>query len=152
MDGPRSFNKADDHRAVDVSHLRQGTIPLHVRKPKFSEAHPEAAVREGADGLTLRADEVGTPKGFINIDHIEHDRWGPPLVDADWHAFCPAIYKGIEGKDWEALYDHCREMSKATGAKKPSESQKQEAPRAMKAAKDRGEVYRDPARKEDILG
>ena len=43
-------------------------------------------------------------------------------------------------------------MSKATGAKKPSASQKAKALWAMKAAWDRGEDYFDPARKEDILG
>ena len=51
-------------------------MPLHVRKPKFSEAYPEAAIRERADEFTLRADEVGTLKTFINADHNEYDRWG----------------------------------------------------------------------------
>ena len=36
MDGLRSFIRADNHRAVEVGHLRAGTILLHVRKPKFS--------------------------------------------------------------------------------------------------------------------
>ena len=72
--------------------------------------------REGADGLTLRA-EVDTLKACINVDHIEEIEWGPPLVDADWHGFCQAIYKGMEGKEWEELYFHCREMSKAAGAR-----------------------------------
>ena len=44
--------------------------------------------------------------------------WGPPLVYADWHALCQAIYAGIEGEEWEELYFHCREMSKAAGAKR----------------------------------
>ena len=56
MDGPRRFIKADNHRAVDVGHLRQGTRSLKVQKPNFSEAFPEAAIRE-ADQLTLRTDE-----------------------------------------------------------------------------------------------
>ena len=43
-------------------------------------------------------------------------------------------------------------MSKATGSKKPSESQKAKALCAMKAAWDRSEDCYDPARKEDILG
>ena len=30
----------------------------------------------------------------------------PPLVDADGHAFCQAIYKGSEVSDWEELTDH----------------------------------------------
>ena len=34
------------------------------------EAYQEAAIREGADEVSLRADEVGTLKAFINIDHI----------------------------------------------------------------------------------
>ena len=57
--------------------------------------------REGADDLTLRADEVGTQRAFINTEHIEFERWRPPLVDADWR--CQAIWKGIEGKEWEEL-------------------------------------------------
>ena len=58
------------------------------------------------------------------------------------------MYKGIEGEEWEELYCHYRDTSKATGAKKPSESQKAKALWAMKV----GEMYYDPARKADILG
>ena len=49
---------------------------------------------------------------------------------------------------------HCyyREMSQATGAKKPEGESKSESPWRMKAAWDRGEEYYDPARKGDILG
>ena len=100
MEWPRSFIRKDNHGALDVGHAHEGIMPTRVRKPKFSEAYPEAAIREGAEELTLRADDVGTLKAFINIDHIEYDRWEPPLVDADWHAFCRAIYKGIEGESW----------------------------------------------------
>ena len=67
---------------------------------------------------TLRTDEVGTQRAFVNTKHIEFERWGPPLVDSDWHAFCQAIYKGIEEKEWEELYYHDRELSQAA-AKKP---------------------------------
>ena len=63
------------------------------------EGCPEVPVRE----LTLRADEVGTWKSCINVDHIAKQRWCPPLVDADWHAFSQAICKGIEGEDWGLL-------------------------------------------------
>ena len=49
------------------------------------------------------------------------------MVDADWHAFCQATCKGIEGSDWGELYDYYKEMSGAAGARKPSESQKREA-------------------------
>ena len=126
--------------------------PFKVQRAKFSEDFPEAAIREGADELTLRAEEVGTLKDCINIDHIEDDRWGPPYFDVDWHAFCLAIYKGSGGEKWEELYFHNRDMSRATGAKKPSESQKAKALWATKAAKHREEEFYDPAHKDNILG
>ena len=81
--------KMDNHRALEVGHCEEGG--------------PEVLVREGLAELTLRAEEVGTQKSCISVDHIAQDRWRPPLVDAEWHAFCQAIYKGIEGKDWEEL-------------------------------------------------
>ena len=83
IDGLRRFIQADNHSAVDVGDLRRGTRSLLVKKPMFSEAFPEAATREGADELTLRADEEGMQRAFINTEHIEFERWGPPLVHAD---------------------------------------------------------------------
>ena len=52
---------------------------------------------EGEDDLTLRAEEVDTLKACTNVDNIGVAFWGPQLEDADWHAFCQAIYQGIEG-------------------------------------------------------
>ena len=76
-------------------------MPFEVRRPKLKERCPEASIREGPEELTLRAEEVGSQKSCINVDHTAEDRWRPPLVDADWHAFCQAIYKGFEGSEWE---------------------------------------------------
>ena len=73
LDGLRSSIEIDNHRAVDVGHLRQGIWPFYVQKP-FSEVSPEA-IREGEDDLTLRAEEVKTLKACINLDHIEENRW-----------------------------------------------------------------------------
>ena len=33
-----------------------------------------------------------------------------------------ALYKGIEGKDWEEMYDSNKMMSKTVGVKKPQEA------------------------------
>ena len=90
-------------------------------------------VRESPDELTLGAEEVGTWKTYINVDHVE------PPIDADWHAFCQALYEGIEGEDWGDQNDAYNEMSRAVGVKKPQEAQKATAPWKMKAAKDAGE-------------
>ena len=95
--------------------------PFRVKNAKIGEDHSEV-LREGADDLTLRAEEVDTLKACINVGHIG-EILGPPLVDADWHAFCQAIREGIEGSEWEELYHHYREMSMAAGSKKPNESE-----------------------------
>ena len=63
---------------------------------------------------------------------------------------CKALFKGIEGKDWEDMYESYKVMSKAVGVKKPQEAQKAKALWAMKAANDRKEEFYDPAREEDI--
>ena len=85
--------------------------------------------KEGPEELTLRTEEVGSPKRVHQVYHIAEDRWGPPLVDADWHTFCKAIYKGLEGRDWEKLYEHYKEMSGAAGGSKEAKCKsKNESP------------------------
>ena len=96
-------------------------------------------VRESPDELTLRAEEVGTWKTYINVDHMEKEWWGPPPFDYDRYAFCQALYKGIAGEDWGEFYDAYKEMSRAVAVKKPQEAQKARALWKMKAAKDAGE-------------
>ena len=74
-----------------------------VRKPKAPERGSDVIVRESPDELILKAEEVNTLKALRNVDHIEQERWSPPLVDADWYAFCQVLYKGIEGEDCEKM-------------------------------------------------
>ena len=106
----------------------------------------------GSRRIGSRAEEVGTWKSYINVDHMEKERWGPLLVDADWYAFSQSLYKGIEGEDWRELFDAYKEMSRAVGVKKPHEAQEAEALCKMKAAKDAGEEYYDPTREDNIRG
>ena len=107
-------------------------------------------VRESSDQLTLRAEEVGPLKTYIHVNHIEEERWGLPLVDYDWDAFCQALYKGIEGEDWGEMYEAHKDMSRAR-VKKPQESQKAKVLSRMKA-KEAGEEYYDPTRRDNIQG
>ena len=91
-EGLRNCTKVDNHRALEVGHLREGSKSFKIRRPRCEEGSPQVLVRERKpDELTLRTEEVGTQKSCINVD----ESWCPPLVDADWHAFCQAIYKGI---------------------------------------------------------
>ena len=103
------------------------TRTFQVRKPKVPEGCSDVIVRESPDEFTLRAEEVGTSKALINVDRIEQARWGPPLVDVDWYAFCQALHKGIEGEDWGDMYESHKEMSRAVEVKKPQEAQKPNA-------------------------
>ena len=82
-DGLRKFIKDDNERALGVGSLRRGTRTFQVRKPKVPEGCSDVMVRESQDELALRAQEVGTSKALIHVDHIEQERWGPLLVDAD---------------------------------------------------------------------
>ena len=150
-DGLREFIKVDNELALDVGRLNRGTGTFKVRNPKVPEGCPEVIVSENPDELTLRAEEGGTSKARMNVDHIEPERWGP-LVDADCCAFCQALHKGIEGEDWEAMYESYKEMSRAVEVKKPQEAQKAKALQKLKAAKDAREEYCDPMREEGIKG
>ena len=117
-DGLREFTEVDNERSLDDGALRRGTGTFKVRKPKAPEGSSEVTVRESPDELTSRAEEVNTWKALTSVNHIEPGRWGPPLVDADWCAFCQTLYKGIEGKDWEDMYDSHKVMSRSCGCKK----------------------------------
>ena len=111
-DGLQQFIRLDNERALDVGALRRGTGTFKVRKPKAPEGSSDVIVRESPDDLTLRAEEVHTSNALIDVNHIEPGSWSPPLVDADWYAFCQALYKGIEGEDWEDMYDSHKVMSR----------------------------------------
>ena len=50
------------------------------------------------------------------------NRWGPPLVDEDWHVICQASNKGVKGVEWENLYYKFVEMNKEVNVHPPSGS------------------------------
>ena len=75
----RKFIQVDNHRALEVGHMSDGLGSFKARRPKVPEGCPEVTVRESPDELTLRAEEVGTLKTYINVNHIERERWGPQL-------------------------------------------------------------------------
>ena len=89
-DGLRDVIRVDNNRALDVGELRRGTGTLKVRQPRVPEGGSDVIVRESPDELTLRAEEVGTSKAYIDVNHIEPEKC--PLVDTDWYVFCQALY------------------------------------------------------------
>ena len=72
--------------------------------PNFCrEMFQDVAAREGVDQVTLRRGEAGMLRTFIDTVQVEAGRWEPPLADEDWHAICHAIYKGVDGAEWQNL-------------------------------------------------
>ena len=72
-------------------------------------------------------------------------------MDADWHAFCQAIFEGIEGSEWEELY-YYRDLIRQQEPKNQVRVKEQKPFGRLNAAKDRREDFYDPARKDNILG
>ena len=72
----------------------------------------------------MRAEQVGTSKAYVNVDHIEKERWRHPLVDYDWYAFFQALCEGIVGEDREEIHCSYKDMSRAVGVRKPPKSKK----------------------------
>ena len=121
---------------MNVGCSRQSTKSIKVMKPQFTADFPEAVIREGAEELTSRPEGVGSRRTFVDTTHVEAERWGPPVVDADWHA-CQAIYQGIEGQEPKTMYHYSKDLHHAVGTKKPGENQKARALWSMKAPTDR---------------
>ena len=56
---------------------------------------------------------------FVDTTKVEAGRWGPPLVDLDWHAICQAIFKSVAGVAWENLCCKSVEMNKGVNVLNP---------------------------------
>ena len=76
-EGLREFIHIDNQRALEVGHLSQGMGTFKVRKQKVSRRMPGGNGQEHSDELMLRAEDVGTLKAYVNVDHIEKERWAP---------------------------------------------------------------------------
>ena len=85
-DGLRELMRVDNDRALDVGELRPDTGTSKVRKLKVPEGGLDVTVKESPDELKTK--EVNTSNLYIDVNHIEPERWSPPLVDADWYSFC----------------------------------------------------------------
>ena len=55
----------------------------------------------------------------------------------DWHAICRAIYKGVEGAEWETMYHKCEELQKVVKCNKSGENTKATALWSVKETKDK---------------
>ena len=70
-------------------------------------------VREGADELTVRADEEGTLRTFIDTTNVGNKRWGPPFVDEDWQAIWQPFFKGSREQNGGPCIPNEKELHQA---------------------------------------
>ena len=106
MDGLRRFLMVDNYEAVKVGDL-EGDHGV----PIFTTDFP------GADELTLRAEEEGMLRTFIDTTDVGDNYWKPPLVDEDWHAICQAIFQSVEGPEWETMYYNNKDSTTRSNAR-----------------------------------
>ena len=94
MEGLKNFIEVDNHSALNVGHLEEGTRSFEVRRPKVRRGVPQGVNQGRSRAIDAQNRRSWlTQKACISVDHFAEDRWGPPLVDADWHAFCQAMKK-----------------------------------------------------------
>ena len=93
--------------------------PWMLAEAEVPEGGSDVTIRESPDELPPRAEEVNTLEGVDRCLTHETGKMVHSLVDQ--YAFCQALYKGIEGKDWEEIFDSYKEMSKPLGEKKPQD-------------------------------
>ena len=118
----RRFIEVDNHETVKIGYLEKNSEAIRVVRPKYNKETYQ--IREGVSESTFREGEEGTLRSFINTACVGDSRRGPPLVDEDWHAVCQAIYKGVEGAEWENFYCKFVEMNKEDNVRHPSGSSK----------------------------
>ena len=118
------FIKVDNREPMNIGDVEKDSVVLPIVEPKFSVDRPEAATREEAGEFALRRGDEGGLRTFTDTTNVGDNRWGPPLVDEDWHGICQAILKGIEGEEWEQLYYEHVEKCKAVNLRQPSASRK----------------------------
>ena len=70
MDWLRSFIMVASHEEVKVDDLEKNMESRPVEKPKFTIDFPEAVVWGGVDELTLRADEAGALRTFVDTTKV----------------------------------------------------------------------------------
>ena len=130
----RRFIEVDNRRAVEVGLLTEGISAFWIKKPKFEAESPDAIVREGPEESTLRAEEVGTPKSCININHGGREHPWSMMIGMHFA-------KRYTKRSWAASGSNCTGTTKRLvgqpGAKKPSDNQKAKSLWKKRAARDR---------------
>ena len=72
--GLRNFTQVDNHRALDVGHLREGVGSFKVTKAERRSRVPRGACQGRRRRINARS-RVGAWKSCTNVDRIAKERW-----------------------------------------------------------------------------
>ena len=132
----------DNHEAVEVGDIEKKLVSKPVVRPKFTTQFPEAVVREGADEVTLREEEEEEEEGILHRYHeCERQQMEATARGCGLARKCQAIFEGVEGSEWEAMYYKKKELQQAVKFKKSEENKNAKALWALKEAKDKGVAF-----------
>ena len=75
MDNLRQFIQVDNVEAVQIGHMKRNSEAIKVVRPLFDkETFSNAAFSENSDELTLRTEEAGVQRIFINTTEVGDNR------------------------------------------------------------------------------
>ena len=103
-DEPRGFTEVDNHEAVKIGDLKNSEAIEVVKSKVNKEIYQSAAVREGADELTLREGDA--------LLH-QHRQCGSQQMGGHHQLtkigtqFVKPSTKGVEGAEWEKNFQVC---------------------------------------------
>ena len=113
FDGLRLTVAVDNSAAARIGDLEKETMSEKVGKPKFTSDFP---------GAVFGKARMSSPS-----EHMKKVCSAPQ-----------AIFQGVEGTEWEAIYCQYKELQQAMKNKKSGENKKAKVLWALKEAKDRG--------------
>ena len=79
LEGLRNFFAVDNHCALEVGHLKEGTRFLRYEGQSLKKVAPRCRSVTVPEELTLRTEEVASQKSCINVDHIALGEMGSAL-------------------------------------------------------------------------
>ena len=86
-------------------------------------------------------------RAFIDTSFVGDQRWEHRWSTQMGTPFCQAIFQGVEGPEWEAVFYPYKNLHQAVKSKKAGHNKKANVPWAMQEAKERGVDYYDPNHK-----
>ena len=121
-------------RAQNVHH---GGQPRGAESRRLRGAHGvEASGEADVPQQTFQKLWFGRERMSTRCEQMKREHCGPSSTPQIWetqdggqrswkmHAICQAIFQGVEGSEWEAMYHQCKDLHQVVKSKKSGENKK----------------------------